>query len=64
MLRAKVEEWMANGVSLAWPINPSDRTVEIYRPGALPDVLNEPAEVRCDGPVAGLVLKMARIWIA
>jgi len=61
-LRAKMQEWIANGVSLAWLIDPKERTVEIYRPGAEPEVLTEPAEVLGEGPVAGFALKMARVW--
>jgi Uma2 family endonuclease len=61
-LRAKMQEWIANGVSLAWLIDPEERTVEIYRAGAAPEVLTEPAEVVGEGPVAGFVLKMARVW--
>jgi Uma2 family endonuclease len=49
-------------VSLAWLIDPKARTVEIYRTGAAPEVLTEPAEVVGEGPVAGFVLKMARVW--
>ena len=61
-LRGKMQEWIENGVSLAWLIDPKERTVEIYRTGATPEVLTEPAEVVGEGPVAGFVLKMARVW--
>ena len=61
-LRARMHEWITNGVSLGWLIDPKERTVEIYRPGAAPEVLTEPADVVGEGPVAGFVLKMARVW--
>ncbi len=61
-LREKMLEWIANGVSLGWLINPKDRTVEIYRPGAPPEILQEPTEVHGEEPVAGFVLTMARVW--
>ncbi len=61
-LREKMLEWMANGVSLGWLINPKDRTVEIYRAGSATETLIEPAEVHGEGPVAGFVLTMARVW--
>ena len=61
-LRAKMQEWIANGASLAWLIDPKERTVEIYRSGAAPEILRDPVEVAGEGPVAGFVLKMARVW--
>ena len=33
-LRGKMQKWIENGVSLAWLIDPKERTVEIYRTGA------------------------------
>jgi Uma2 family endonuclease len=61
-LRAKLQEWIDNGVSLAWLIDPKERTVEIYSPGVPLEVLKDPVEVAGEGPVAGFVLKMARVW--
>jgi Uma2 family endonuclease len=61
-LQAKMREWIANGVELAWLIDPERKIVEVHRPGAAPEILNEPAEVHGEGPVAGFVLKMERIW--
>jgi Uma2 family endonuclease len=61
-LRAKMREWTANGVLLAWLILPETRSVEIYRAGGSMVRLNEPVEVLGEGPVAGFVLQLARIW--
>jgi Uma2 family endonuclease len=55
-LREKMEEYIANGVQLGWLIDPIARTVEIYRPGRDPEVLNNPATVAGEGPVEGFVL--------
>src|SRR5271165_1572311 len=60
-LRAKMEEYMANGVLLGWLIDPKKRTVTIYRPGREPEVLDHPAEVRGEGPVEGFVLNLEGI---
>jgi Uma2 family endonuclease len=38
-LREKMEEYVANGVLLAWLIDPVEPTVAIYRPGQVPQVL-------------------------
>ncbi|MBL8175517.1 MAG: Uma2 family endonuclease [Bryobacterales bacterium] len=61
-LRAKMEEYMANGAQLAWLIDPFENTVTIYRPGLPPEILDKPAAVRGEGPVEGFVLDLSKIW--
>jgi Uma2 family endonuclease len=56
------EEWLANGVKLAWLIDTKERTVTIFRSGEEPDVLSDPASVQGEGPVSGFELVMDRIW--
>ena len=60
-LREKMEEYISNGVKLAWLIDPVERTVAIYRPGRDPEVLANPATVAGEGPVDGFVLNLDRI---
>jgi Uma2 family endonuclease len=61
-LDAKMEQWIANGVRLAWRIDPFGGTVAIYAPGQAPVVLSRPEIVEGTEPVAGFRLKMARVW--
>ena len=61
-LRAKMQMWLANGAELAWLIDPDRKAVEIYRPGREPEVVEGASAVAGDGPVAGFVLELARIW--
>jgi Uma2 family endonuclease len=61
-LRRKMEQWIANGVPVAWLIEREPRRVTIYRAGKPVEVLENPAVVRGDGPVAGFELVMARVW--
>ena len=61
-LREKMQEYMDNGVQLGWLIDPENRTVEIYRPQRAPETLNHPANVAGEGPVAGFVLSLDRIF--
>jgi Uma2 family endonuclease len=61
-LDAKMEQWIANGVRLAWRIDPFGGTVAIYAPGQAPVVLNRPETVEGTEPVAGFRLKMERVW--
>jgi Uma2 family endonuclease len=61
-LRAKMEEYIANGAQLGWLIDPFDNTVTIYRPGLPPELLHAPNEVRGEGPVQGFTLDLSKIW--
>ena len=56
-----MEEYIANGVQLGWLIDPIAHSVEIYRPGREPEVLNNPTAVSGEGPVDGFVLDLAGI---
>jgi Uma2 family endonuclease len=61
-LDTKMELWIANGVRLAWRIDPFGGTVAIYAPGSTPIILSRPEVVEGTEPVAGFRLKMARVW--
>lgn len=53
---------MASGATLAWLIEPADRSVTIYRPAGNPETLAAIESVTGEGPVEGLVLNLARVW--
>jgi Uma2 family endonuclease len=61
-VRAKMGAWLAHGCELGWLIDPSRKAVEIYRPGREPEVLEGASAVEGEGPVAGFVLELGRIW--
>jgi Uma2 family endonuclease len=61
-LRRKMDQWIANGVPVAWLIEADARRLTIYRAGKPAEVLENPEVVQGDGPVAGFELVMARIW--
>jgi Uma2 family endonuclease len=61
-LQAKMQLWIANGAELAWLIDPSRKAVEVYRPGREAEVLEGGSAVEGDGPVAGFVLELGRVW--
>jgi Uma2 family endonuclease len=58
-LRAKMQEYIANGVQLGWLIDPIERTVSIYSGGS-PRIPESPRTVTGEGPVAGFVLTLER----
>jgi len=58
----KVQKWLANGVAVAWLIDPLEKAVTIYRPGEQPELLAQPTSVQGTGPIAGFELVLSRIW--
>ena len=58
----KMKMWIANGAELAWLIDPERKVVEIYRPEQEPEMIEGVSAVQGDGPVAGFVLELARLW--
>jgi Uma2 family endonuclease len=61
-LQAKMLQWIANGVEIAWLIDPIEKAVTIYRPGQEPEQLADPTSVQGNGPIAGFELVMAGVW--
>ena len=61
-LKAKMEEYIANGATLGWLIDRKQRLVHIYRPGQAPEILENPETVSGNPQLPGFVLQMARIW--
>ena len=62
MLQEKMRLWIANGVKLAWLIDPQRTIVEVYRPREEPELHEQPTSVQGSGPVAGFELVQERIW--
>jgi Uma2 family endonuclease len=61
-LQEKMEEYLENGVTLAWLIDFSDHSVAIYRKNQSTEVLTNPAKVEGDGPVEGFQLDLENIF--
>ncbi|NEO27262.1 MAG: Uma2 family endonuclease [Kamptonema sp. SIO4C4] len=57
-LQAKMQEYLDNGVSLAWLIDRPTRTVMIYRPQQEPQILENPDQVRGDPELPGFTLSL------
>jgi Uma2 family endonuclease len=60
--KAKMEQWIANGVQLAWLIDGDAKTVYIYRPGRAAEIRRGIQKLAGEGPVAGFVLDLRSIW--
>jgi len=61
-LQVKMQLWVANGAEVAWLVDPSRKVVEVYRPGRQAEVVEGGSVVEGDGPVAGFVLELGRVW--
>lgn len=60
--QAKMRQYVSNGLRLGWLIDPFEREVYIYRPGADVEVLHDPESVQGDPVLAGFRLETAGIW--
>ena len=58
----KMAEYIANGASLGWLIDPKKRRVYVFRAGEEMVVLENPTVVSGDPLLPGFVLEMEEIW--
>ena len=62
-LQNKMREYLTNGVSLGWLIDPLKRRVYVYRAGEEVVVLENPAVVSGEPLLPGFELQMEEIWL-
>ncbi|MFL6213568.1 MAG: Uma2 family endonuclease [Blastocatellia bacterium] len=61
-LQVKMEEYIANGAQLGWLIDPLEKKVYVYRPGAAVEILDNPETVSGEPLLAGFNLPVAELW--
>ena len=61
-LKAKMEEYIANGAQLGWLIDPLERKVHVYRVGITAEILNDPETVSGETLLNGFVLEVRSLW--
>ena len=61
-LRNKMLEWIENGVSLGWLIDPFKRKVYVYRPNEKLIILDNPETVSGDPLLPGFTLNLTELW--
>jgi Uma2 family endonuclease len=61
-LQSKMDEYLEAGASLGWLVDPQARRVHVYRPGRVPEVLDDPREVSGDPTLPGFALRLDAIW--
>jgi Uma2 family endonuclease len=62
MLQEKMEEYIANGAQLGWLIDPVEKKVYLYRPGAQVECLDNPETVSGDPLLKSFTLSLEEIW--
>jgi Uma2 family endonuclease len=58
----KMDEWIANGVELAWLIDGDERAVYVYRKGCEPRLHSGVEVLAGEGPVEGFLIELGEIW--
>ena len=61
-LLSKMEEYIANGASLGWLIDPYQRRVYVYRPNEEVVVLENPETVSGEPLLPGFTLNVTKLW--
>jgi Uma2 family endonuclease len=61
-LRAKMREYIEVGVRLGWLIDPSTRSVEVYRPGKDVERIENAETVSGDPELPGFLLDLKAVW--
>ncbi|HEX8070797.1 MAG TPA: Uma2 family endonuclease [Pyrinomonadaceae bacterium] len=61
-VQAKLEEYIANGAQLGWLVDPQERRVHVYRPGAPPEILEHVESVAGAPVLPGFTLDLKEIW--
>ena len=62
LLQEKMQEYIANGVKLAWLIDRKQRKVFIYRPNCAVEELDNPQTLTGENILPGFVLDLSEIW--
>jgi Uma2 family endonuclease len=59
----KIDGYLSAGVALVWVIDPHHRTVEIFRPGAEPELVNVRQELSGDPMLPGFRVPVAQLFV-
>lgn len=61
-LKEKMQEYIENGVSLGWLIDPANKRVYVYQPNSEIEVLESPTEISGEPVLQGFTLNLKEIW--
>ncbi|GAA6616201.1 Uma2 family endonuclease [Scytonema sp. NUACC26] len=60
--KAKMQEYLENGLQLGWLINPKDKQVVIYRHNRSPEILQAPKTLSGEDILPGFILNLQTIF--
>jgi len=61
-LQNKMIEYIENGASLGWLIDPLERKVHVYRQGEVAKILDDPKQVSGEPLLKGFTLNVKKLW--
>lgn len=61
-IKAKMDEYIANGLRLGWLIDPEEKVVYVYRPKIEVQKLQNINEVSADPELPGFTLDLTEVW--
>jgi Uma2 family endonuclease len=61
-VQEKMQEYLENGTTLGWLIDPERRRAYVYRPGQPAEDMGQPASLSGDPLLPGFVLDLTEIW--
>jgi len=61
-LQNKMAEYMENGASLGWLIDPLEKKIYVYRPNAETEILDNPKQVGGEPLLEGFILNVRKLW--
>lgn len=61
-LKEKMQEYVENGVSLGWLIDPTEKKIFVYRPNEEVEILENPSEISGEPLLKGFTLNVQEIW--
>lgn len=61
-LKSKMEEYIENGVSLGWLIDPTEKKIHVYRADKTVEVFENPTRVSGEDTLRGFELDLSEIW--
>jgi Uma2 family endonuclease len=61
-LKKKMSEYIDNGASLGWLVDPIEKRVHVFRPGERVQCLESPSRLEGDPILSGFVLDLDDIW--
>lgn len=61
-IKAKMDEYIANGLRLGWLIDPEEKSIYVYRPNVAVQKLENMNKISADPELPGFTLDLIEVW--